>query len=143
MWQAGIRCDGDSLQSQPRRKIMAKDLTVHLEDRPGTLAELGEALGGASINIDGMSGFVYDGRGVFHILTEDAAGARRALEDAGLEVSAERDVLLFEAEDRPGMLGEVARKIANAGVNVDLLYKATQTKLVIGADDLEKAQSAL
>jgi hypothetical protein len=122
---------------------MAKDLTVHLEDRPGTLAELGEALGGASINIDGMCGFVYDGRGVFHILTEDAAGARRALEDAGLEVSAERDVLLFEAEDRPGMLGEVARKIANAGVNVDLLYKATQTKLVIGADDLEKAQSAL
>ncbi len=122
---------------------MAKDLTVHLEDRPGTLAEMGEALGNAGINIDGMCGFPCEGKGVIHVLAEDASGARSALEDAGFEVAAERDVLLFEAEDRPGMLGEVARKIANAGVNVDLLYKATQTKLVIGADDLEKAQSAL
>ena len=122
---------------------MAKDLTVHLEDRPGTLAELGEALGNAGINIDGMCGFPCEGKGVIHVLTDDASGARRALEDAGIAVAAERDILLFEAEDRPGMLGEITRKIADAGVNVDLLYKATQTKLVIGADDLEKAQSAL
>lgn len=122
---------------------MAKDLTIHLEDRPGTLADLGEALGNGGVNIDGMCGFPCEGKGVIHVLTDDASGARRALEDAGIEVVAERDVLLFEAEDRPGMLGEVARKIANAGVNVDLLYKATQTKLVIGADDLEKARSAL
>ena len=120
---------------------MAKDLTVLLEDRPGTLADLGEALGNAGINIDGMCGFPCEGKGVMHILVEDAAGARRALEDVGLEVSSERDVLLFEAEDRPGMLGEVARKIANSGVNVNLIYKATQTKLVIGADDLDKARA--
>jgi hypothetical protein len=122
---------------------MAKDLTVLLEDRPGTLADLGEALGNAGVNIDGMCGFPCQGKGVLHILVEDAAGARRALEDAGLEVSSERDVLLYEAEDRPGMLGEVMRKMANAGVNVDLIYKATQTKLVIGADDLEKAQAVV
>ncbi len=122
---------------------MAKDLTVLLEDRPGTLADLGEALGNAGINIDGMCGFPCEGKGVIHILVEDPAGARRALEDVGLEVSSERDVLLFEAEDRPGMLGEVARKIANSGVNVDLIYKATQTKLVIGADDLEKARTVV
>jgi hypothetical protein len=122
---------------------MAKDLTVLLEDRPGTLADLGEALGNAGVNIDGMCGFPCQGKGVLHILVEDAAGARRALEDAGLEVSSERDVLLYEAEDRPGMLGEVMRKMSNAGVNVDLIYKATQTKLVIGADDLEKAQAVV
>jgi hypothetical protein len=143
MRQPEIRYDESSLQLPSRRKIMAKDFTVHLEDRPGTLAELGEVLGNADINIDGMCGFPCEGVGVIHILAEDATGARRALEEAGLEVTSERDVLLVEAEDRPGALGEVARKIANAGVNVDLLYKATQTKLVIGADDLEKAQSAV
>lgn len=122
---------------------MATDLTVQLEDRPGTLADLGEVLGNAGVNIDGMCGFPCQGKGEIHILVEDAASARRALEQAGMEVAAEREVLLHEAEDRPGMLGEVARKIADSGVNVDLIYKATQTKLVIGADDMEKLQNIL
>jgi hypothetical protein len=122
---------------------MAKDLTVILENRPGTLADLGEALGGAGINLDAMCGFPCEGRGVIHILVEDAGGARSALEAAGLAVESEREVMLFDAEDRPGMLGETMRKLANAGVNVDLLYKATQSKLVIGADDLEKAKATL
>lgn len=122
---------------------MAKDLTVILENRPGTLADLGEALGGAGINLDAMCGFPCEGRGVIHILVEDAGGARSALEAAGLAVESERDVILFDAEDRPGMLGETMRKLSNAGVNVDLLYKATQSMLVIGADDLEKAKANL
>ncbi len=122
---------------------MAKDLTVVLEDRPGTLADLGEALGKAGINIDGVCGLPCEGKGIVHILVEDAAGARRALEEVGLEVSSEREVLLFEAEDRPGTLGEVARRIASSGVNIDFIYKATQTKLVIGVDDLEKARAAV
>jgi hypothetical protein len=122
---------------------MAKDLTVVLEDRPGTLAELGEALGKAGINIDGLCGLPCEGKGIIHILVEDAAGARRALEDAGLEVSTEREVLLLEAEDRPGSLGEVARRMASSGVNIDFVYKATRTKLVIGVDDLERARGAV
>jgi hypothetical protein len=104
---------------------------------------LGEALGKAAINIDGMCGVPCEGKGIIHILVQDAPAARRALEDVGLEVSSEREVLLLEAEDRPGMLGEVARRIADAGVNVDFIYKATKTKLVIGADDLEKARAAV
>ena len=122
---------------------MAKDLTVVLDNRPGTLADLGEALGEAGINLDAMCGFPCEGKGVIHILVEDAGKARSGLENAGFTVESEREVLLFEAEDRPGMLGETMRKLADAGVNVDLLYKATQTKLVIGADDLEKAQATL
>jgi hypothetical protein len=122
---------------------MAKDLTVVLEDRPGTLAELGEALGKAGINIDGLCGLPCEGKGIIHILVEDPAGARRALEDAGLEVSTEREVLLLEAEDRPGSLGEVARRMASSGVNIDFVYKATRTKLVIGVDDLERARGAV
>ena len=122
---------------------MAKDLTIILKDRPGNLADVGETLGKAGINIDGMCGFPCEGRGVLHIMVEDGAGARRVLEEVGMEVSEEREVLVFEVEDRPGAFGYIARKIANAGVNVDLGYLATRTRLVIGADDLEKAQAAL
>jgi hypothetical protein len=122
---------------------MPTDLTVMLEDRPGSLADLGEALGGAGVNIDGLCGFPSGGVGVIHVLVADGKAARRALESAGIMVSDERDVLVHEAEDKPGMLGQVARKLADAGVNLDLIYKSTQTRLVIGADDLEGARVAL
>ncbi len=122
---------------------MMKDLTVILEDRPGTLADMGEALGKAGINIEGACGFPSEGKGVGHILVEDAAAARRALEEVGIEVGDEREVLVLEIEDRPGALGEVGRRIANAGVNIDLVYLATNNRLVIGADDLDKARAAV
>ena len=122
---------------------MAQDLTVILEDRPGTLADLGEALGKAGINIDGMCGFPSEGKGVIHILVEDATGARSALEGAGIEVGAEREVLVVETDDRPGAFGEIARKIANEGVNFDLVYMATNTRIVVGTNDMEKTRSAL
>ncbi len=122
---------------------MTKDLTVVLEDRPGTLAALGEALGQAGINIDGLCGVPCEGRGIFHVLVEDAAGARRALEEAGIEVAGEREVLIVDVEDRPGVLGDTVRKIANAGVNIEFGYLATRTRLVLAAADMEKAQAAL
>ena len=122
---------------------MMKDLTVILEDRPGTLADMGEALGKAGINIEGSCGFPSEGKGIGHILVEDAAAARRALEGVGIEVGDEREVLVLEIEDRPGALGEVGRRIANAGVNIDLVYLATNTRLVIGVDDLDKARAAV
>jgi hypothetical protein len=122
---------------------MATDLTVTLEDRPGTLADMGEATGKAGVNIDGICGIPSEGRGIIHVLVEDAGAARRALEEAGLQVSDERDVIVQEIEDRPGSVGEVARRIADAGVNVNLVYLATRTRLVIGADDLEAARAAL
>jgi len=120
-----------------------KDLTVFLEDRPGTLADMGEALGKAGINIEGACGLPVEGKGVAHILVEDAAAARRALEEVGIEVGEEREVLALEIEDRPGALGEVSRRIANAGVNIDLGYLATNNRLVLGVDDLEKARGAV
>jgi hypothetical protein len=123
---------------------MAKDLTVTLEDRPGTLAELGEATGNAGINIEGLSGMTAGGRGVIHILVEDAAAARKALEDAGIEVSEERDVLVAEVEDRPGTMAEVARRVAGAGANVEFAYTTfSGTRLVLGVDDIEKARGAV
>ena len=122
---------------------MAKDLTVILEDRPGTIADLGEALGKAGINIDAVCGMPCEGRGVIHVIVEDAVEARRVLEGGSFQVTDEREVLILEVENRPGSLGEIARKIANAGVNIDLLYIASNNRLVVGVDNLEGARAVV
>ena len=122
---------------------MATDLTVTLEDRPGVLAELGEALGGAEVNIEGFFGYASGGTGTLHLLVDDAQAARGALEGAGFTVGAERDVLVVDIEDRPGALGVVARRISDAGVSLDLGYLATNTRLVLGADDLDAVRRAV
>ncbi len=122
---------------------MAKDLTVILEDRPGTIADMGEALGKAGINIEGGCGFPSEGKGVIHILVEDAVAARRALQQAGFVVRGERQVLVLEIEDRPGVAGNITRSIAKAGVNIDLMYLAMNNRMVIGVDDIDKARAAI
>jgi hypothetical protein len=122
---------------------MPKDLTIVLVDRPGTLADASEALGRAGVNIDGACGFGCAGEGIYHVLVEDGAAARRALEAAGHEVRAERDVLVCPVADTPGAGGAILRRIADAGVNVDLIYLTSAGgELVLGADDLEKARHA-
>jgi len=126
-----------------KEETMPKDLTIHLEDRPGALAAMGEALGKSIVNIDGICGVTSEGVGVIHILVEDAAAARSAVEEAGFKVHAERDVLVVNIVDRPGELGDIARNLAKAGVNLDLLYLTAGMDLVIGVDDLEKAKAAL
>ena len=122
---------------------MATDLTIELEDRPGILAELGEALGGEDVNIEGFCGYTSEGKGILHLLVEDSAAARRALDGAGITVGYEREVLVVDIEDRPGALGVVARRIAGADANLDLAYLATNTRLVLGAADLEAVRSVV
>jgi hypothetical protein len=120
-----------------------KDLTVVLDDKPGTLADLGEATGGANINIEGMCATTTGGRGEIHILVEDPEAARDTLLGAGIEVRADSDVLVTEVEDRPWTMAEVARKLGDAGVNIEFAYTTFGgVKLVLGVDDLEKARAA-
>ncbi len=120
-----------------------KDLTVIVEDRPGTFADICEALGKANISIEGHCGFPCEGKSIAHFLVEDASEARRVLEKAGIEVVGEQEVLIIELEDQPGELGRTVRKIANAGVNLGHTYLATNTRVVLEADDLDKARSAM
>lgn len=122
---------------------MATDLAVTVEDKPGELASLGEATGGAGINIDGVCCFASEGRFVVHLLVDDAAGTRRALQDAGYASIEEREVVVVELDDRPGVLGATARRIADAGVNIELAYLATNTRLVVAAADLDTVRAAV
>jgi hypothetical protein len=119
-----------------------KDLTFELEEKVGTVAAAAEALGKAGVNIEGICGFVVGGKGVGHVLVEDAPKARKALEGAGARVTGEQGVLVLDIEDRPGALGKLTRKIADAGVSLNAVYLATKTRVVIGARDLEKARAA-
>ncbi len=122
---------------------MAYDITVIIDDLPGTLAQVGETLGNAGINIDGYCSFPSGGKSYLHILVEDGEAARSALEGIGIEIAQERQVLVVDMEDRPGTMGKVARRIADAGVNIDMVYMGTNSRLVVAAYDLEKARSAV
>lgn len=116
---------------------MPWDITAEVEDRPGTLAEIGEALGRAGINIEGISGAPAGGVGLIHVLVDDPEPAVSALESAGLTVRDSREVLVATIEDRPGALGELARRFADAGINIDLVYMINLPEVVLGVDDIE------
>ena len=125
---------------------MVKDLTVILQNRPGELARLGEATGQAGVNIEGLAAFTGEGRGIIHLLfdDDDAAVAHQALEAAGMSVAYERDVLVIDINDRPGTLGEAARLLGDANVNIELAYSTFGgVRLVVASDDLESARAAI
>jgi hypothetical protein len=125
---------------------MATDLTLILHDKPGELARLGEVAGAAGVNIRGLAAFTGEGRGVIHVLIDDDVVPRalEALKRAGLGVADEREVLVVDILDRPGSLGELARELAKANVNVDLAYTTFGgIKIVIATDDIDNARAAL
>jgi hypothetical protein len=125
---------------------VAVDLTLILDDRPGELARMGEVLGDAGVNIAGLAAFTGEGRGVIHVLVDDDAVARAtaALKAAHMGVADEREVLVVDVEDRPGTLGELARSLGEASVNIELAYTTFGgVKLVIATDDIDNARAAL
>jgi hypothetical protein len=125
---------------------MGRDFTLILDDQPGELARIGEAAGSAGVNIRGLAAFTGEGRGVVHVLVEDdaAKGFRAALDHAAIGVADDREVLVVDIDDRPGTLGELSRRFADANVNIELAYTTFGgVRLVIATDDLESARAAL
>ena len=118
-----------------------KDLAIFLEDRPGALADMGDALGRAGVSVEGGGAWVVDGRGVAHFLVADGAAARRALEAAGIQVLAEREVLVQRLkQDVPGQLGLFTRRMAEAGVNIEVLYSDHDHQLILVVDDIVRGR---
>jgi hypothetical protein len=123
---------------------MATDLTLYLEDQPGELARVGDVLGQAGANIAGLCALPSGGgQAEVHILVQDATAAFEALQSAGIRIAAEQEVLVLKIEDRPGALGEIARRLGEARVNLTMAYLATNTRLVLAADNLAVAKSAI
>jgi hypothetical protein len=120
---------------------MAKvtEFTVNLENRPGTLADMAEALGKAGVNIDGLQKMPCGGQGIAQLVTNNSMAASQAFESAGIAFTT-REVLLLKIEDKPGALGGTARAMAQAGINLDVAYTTISGMLVLGMSDLAGAE---
>jgi len=119
-----------------------RDLTIRLENRPGAIAEMGETLGSAGVSVEGGGAFIFDGKGLAHFLFNDAVAARKALEEKGIEVLKDREVLVQKLnQEQPGQLGKISRMMAEAGVNIEVIYSDHQNQLILVVDDLEKGRA--
>lgn len=118
----------------------AREFTVTLENRPGTLAELMEVIGNAGVNIDGLQGMPCEGRGVIQFVTDNPDSAAQALDAAGVEYTV-RDVLMGHVADEPGAGARVARAMSDAGINVDAMYVTMSQHVVVGTDNHQGAQA--
>jgi len=119
-----------------------KDLAIVLENRPGALAEMGEALGRARVSVEGGGAWIFNGQGIAHFLFKDSFAARRALEAVGIQVLKESEVLVQRLHQcEPGQLGKIARRMADAGVNVEVLYSDHEQQLILIVDDMARGRA--
>ena len=122
---------------------MAVDLVIDVENTPGALAQVAAAISDAGVNIAAATCLAGGERAELHILVPHAEAAKHSLAISHLAVTREREVVVVDVEDRPGVLADLTRKIARAGVNLDLVYVATRNRVVFGAPDLAALRSAL
>ena len=122
---------------------MAFDLVIDIENTPGALARVATAISDAGVNIAAATCIGSGERAELHILVKHAEAARHSLAISHVAVTREREVAVVDVEDRPGVLADLARKIAEAGINIDLVYVATRNRVVFGATDLAALRTAL
>jgi hypothetical protein len=122
---------------------MPIDLAIDIENTPGALAEVAAAISDAGVNIAAATCIGPGERAELHILVPHAEAARHLLAISHVAVTREREVVVVEVDDRPGVLADLSRKIARAGVNLDLVYVATRNRVVFGAADLDALRAAL
>ena len=121
-----------------------KDLEIEFDNRPGALADMGEALGEAGVNVEGGGVWSCDGgkHSVAHFLFDDADAARAALEGAGIRVVDEREVVTLRLRQiEPGQLGKLARRMADGGVNIQVQYTDHHNQLILVVDKLVKGRA--
>ncbi|MDP9068673.1 MAG: ACT domain-containing protein [Actinomycetota bacterium] len=122
---------------------MLEEIVLMVEDRPGVLAEIGELLGSAGVNIETLSASSFDGRGVVHLVVDDGEDAGELLASKGFRVESARPVLTTTLDDRPGELGRYCKRLAAEGVQISAAYVVKrsdgETELLFAVDDLETA----
>ena len=122
---------------------MPMDLVIEVDNEPGALAQVAQAISDAGVNIAAATCIGPGAMAELHILVPHAEAARHALALSNLAVTREREVVVVEVDDRPGMLAELAGKVAANGVNLDLVYVATKNRVVFGSNDLDGVRAAL
>jgi len=122
---------------------MAVDLAIDIENSPGVLAEVAAAISDAGVNIAAATCIGPGERAELHILVPHAEAVKHSLAISHVAVTAEREVVVVDVEDSPGVLADLTRKIARAGVNLELVYVATRNRVAFGAADVAGLRSAL
>jgi hypothetical protein len=119
---------------------------IELENRPGVLADITEAIAQKGINITAIAAATATDMGSVALLTNDEAGTRGALQGTGANF---REVALVSSaiEDRPGSLAQAARRLADAGVNIEALFatgsEGGKVTIAFAVNDAEAARTAL
>lgn len=122
---------------------MRQVLVVVPDARPGELARIGEVLGAAGINIDAISASASRQAGLVQIIVDRTDDAFRVLHEAGVPVMDVRDALVVPADDVPGRIGDICRRLADAGIDIDEVYLATDGGLVVVCEEVERARHVL
>lgn len=123
---------------------MSVDLTIDIENSPGALAKVTAAISDAGVNIAACTCVGAHDRAELHILVRHAEAAKHALAlSHDVTISHEEEVVVVEVEDCPGVLADLTRRVAKAGVNLDLVYVATGNRVVFGSSDIEGLKAAL
>jgi hypothetical protein len=122
---------------------MAVDLVIELENTAGALAQVAAAISDAGVNIAAATCVGAGDQAELHILVPRAEPVRHSLAISHLAVTREREVVVVDVEDRPGVLADLTRKIARAGVDLDLVYIATRNRVVFGSPDIDALKAVL
>jgi hypothetical protein len=130
-------------ESTRKERAIPFDLVVEIENEPGALARVAAAISDAGVNLAAATCMGTADQVELHILVPHAEAAKHALALSQLSVTREREVVVVAVEDRPGVLADLTRKVAKAGIDLDLVYVATNNRLVFGAADLAGLKAAL
>lgn len=125
----------------------ATQLAVFLSNRPGALARVCEALAKAGINIHALTISDTVDHSVVRMVVNDPTKALMLLGESGV-LAVENDVLMIESDNAPGMLAEIAERLANAKINIEYAYMAATTEsdrglMILRPSDVEKAHASL
>lgn len=123
---------------------MPVEIVIEAEDRPGVIADIGELFGASDVSVTAAAAFAAGGKGHLRFVVDHADRALAALKRAGWTVREVREVLAISLDDRPGELGRYARRLAEAGVNIQALYtsgtRGGDRELIVAVEDLSAAR---
>ena len=119
------------------------DLIIEVENEPGALANVAGAISDAGVNISAATFLGGGDRAELHVLVPHAEAARHSLSTGHLGVTREREVAVVDIDDRPGALADLASKIGNAGVDLDLVFVATNNRIVLGSTHMDELRNVL
>ena len=126
--------------------MMTLEFEVYVQNKPGEVARVAEALGRNSVNIKGISTDLGSSKPMIRLVTDDESSARNALKGANLDFS-EREVIIVGLPDRPGELAKVTKVLAKSGMNIESLYilgaRSSVEQIALVVDHMERAKEVL